>query len=238
MTNNFPVLVLAGGLATRLRPYSNNLPKSLIKIGDKPFIDIQLEKLFEEGVKNVVLCIGKFGKKIKSHVGDGSKYGLNIKFSDEGENLLGTGGAIVNALDKIQENFFVLYGDSLLQISFFEVEKFFLSQRKPALMTIFKNNDDFDKSNVEYLDGEILLYSKSNINKKMNYIDYGLSIFNKSVFKNYVKGEKFDISDLMESLSIKGELSSYKTNKRFYEIGSIKGYKELKEKFEKNGNNI
>ena len=105
-------------------------------------------------------------------------------------------------------------------------------------MTIFKNNDDFDKSNVEYLDGEILLYSKSNINKKMNYIDYGLSIFNKSVFKNYIKGEKFDISDLMESLSIKGELSSFKTNKRFCEIGSIKGYKELKETFEKNGNNI
>ena len=221
------VLILAGGLATRLKNITLKVPKSLLKVAGKPFIAHQLNELSRQGIQDVVLCIGHLGKQIEEYVGDGSMFGLNVRYSRESENLLGTGGAVRKALHMLDESFFILYGDSWLDISYNEVWETFKSSNCPALMAVFLNNNIFDKSNVEINGDSIKLYSKKNLNDRMTHIDYGLGIMSCEIIKLYPKGVKFDLSEIYETLSQNGQLAKYETTKRFYEIGSPSGLVEL-----------
>src|SRR5271163_370338 len=114
----FAVAILAGGLATRMRPVTERIPKSMIEVAGRPFIEHQLELLQAENVKNVVLCVGHLGEMIQAHIGDGKRFGLSVSYSFDGERLLGTGGALRRALPLLGHDFFVLYGDSYLDISY------------------------------------------------------------------------------------------------------------------------
>jgi MurNAc alpha-1-phosphate uridylyltransferase len=145
-----PVVILAGGLATRMKPITEKIPKSLIEVNGKPFILHQLDYLKSQGIQNIVLCIGHLGHMIKSLIGDGKALGLNIQYSLDGDKLLGTGGAIKKALPLLSKDFFVLYGDSFLPIDYKNVEDAYVSSKKNALITVIKNNNQWDKSNVEF----------------------------------------------------------------------------------------
>jgi MurNAc alpha-1-phosphate uridylyltransferase len=215
--------ILAGGVASRLMPITKNTPKSLVLINDKPFIHYQLEYLKKQKIKNIVLCVGHFGKMIENEIGDGKKYGLSIKYSYDGKNLLGTGGAIKKALPMLDETFYIMYGDSLLPINYKTIEKKFLASNKPALMTMIKNNNQWDKSNILYNGKYIVEYNKKNPTGKMKYVDYGLGILSKAAFKSFKKQRSFDLGDLYHQLSIEKKLGSYLVKKRFYEIGSHQG---------------
>ena len=221
------VLILAGGLAKRLKKFKLKIPKSLVKVGGKPFIAHQLEELSRQGIQDVVLCIGHLGKQIEEYVGDGSIFGLKVRYSRESENLLGTGGAVRKALHLLDESFFILYGDSWLDINYKEVWEAFKNSNCPALMTIYFNNDLFDKSNIEMNEDSIKLYSKKNLNDRMTHIDYGLGIMSSEIIKLYPEGVKFDLSEVYEKLSKKDHLAKFETTKRFYEIGSPSGLIEL-----------
>ena len=115
---SLPVAILAGGLATRLRPVTEDTPKALLDVAGKPFVVRQLEYLRQQGIVRVVLCVGYLGEQIRAVVGDGSALGLEVLYSWDGPQLLGTGGALRHALSALGEQFMVLYGDSYLPIDF------------------------------------------------------------------------------------------------------------------------
>ncbi len=230
-----PVAILAGGLAKRLKKNTFNKPKALIDIAGKPFISRQLSYLSNQNIKDIVICTAHLGNQIKNYVGDGSKYNLKVSYSDDGDKLLGTGGSLKKASRILGENFFILYGDSFLPINFSLVEKAYFRQKKPALMTVFKNNDHGDKSNV-YFKNKCVLYNKKNPQKNMNYIDYGLNVVKSTIFYNFPSNKMFDLSDVFEDLSKKNLLAGLEIYERFYEIGSINGLNDTIDFFKKMGN--
>ena len=226
-----PVAILAGGLATRLRPITETIPKALVDVAGQPFIFRQLKFLRGQGVQKVVLCIGYLGEMVQSLVGDGSQFGLDVTYSPDGPVLLGTGGALKQALPLLGQNFFVLYGDSFLPIDFAPVEKAFFESGKTSLMTVLKNGDRWDKSNVAFSDGELLEYNKKNPKPNMAYIDYGLGVFHSSVLDSYPTKEAFDLAEVYHALSLQGQLAGYEVHDRFYEIGSHSGLNEAEDYF-------
>ncbi|MDA9281282.1 nucleotidyltransferase family protein [Pseudomonadales bacterium] len=226
-----PVVILAGGLATRLRPITEKIPKSLVEVAGQPFICRQLRYLESQGVKKVTLCIGYLGEKIESVVGTGSQFGIEVTYSPDGPDLLGTGGAIRKALPLLNDNFFVLYGDSFLPIDFAPVEEAFRNSKHPALMTILKNSNQWDASNVSYFGGKLIEYNKEYPSQEMNYIDYGLGILSRGLFHSYEEGQYFDLSEIYRNLSHQSELEGYLVTQRFYEIGSYEGLKETTQYF-------
>jgi N-acetyl-alpha-D-muramate 1-phosphate uridylyltransferase len=229
------VVILAGGLATRLGKITEKVPKSLVEVAGQPFICRQLDYLRKQGIQKITICIGFLGEMIESVVGKGSQFGLEVTYSHDGSKPLGTGGAIKKALPLLDESFFVLYGDSYLPVNFLSVEKAFRDSQKSALMTILKNTDQWDKSNVSYLNGELVEYNKDSPSPDMNYIDYGLGILSKGLFECYEDDHPFDLSEIYKSLSHQSALEGYPVNHRFYEIGSYQGLNETTQFFSKKG---
>lgn len=227
------VVILAGGYASRLKTLTENIPKALLKINKKPFINYQLKYLKNQGITDVVLCLNHLAEQITSHVGDGSKYGLIVNYSYDGIKPLGTGGALKNAFNFLDENFFVMYGDSFLPVDFKKIYREFVKKKANALMTIYENKNSFDQSNIIFNKKKIVLYDKFNHSETMKFIDYGLSILNKNVLKE-VKQKKFDLSSIFTKLSKKDLLDNYIVRKRFYEIGSFSGIKDFNKYVKKN----
>jgi NDP-sugar pyrophosphorylase family protein len=155
VVEKIPVAILAGGLATRLRPITEKIPKSLVPVAGKPFLAHQLELLHSRGIRRAVLCIGYLGEMIQHEFGDGAKFGVKLDYSFDGQKLLGTGGAIKRALPLLADEFFVLYGDSYLPVDYAPIAQFFHQSGKPGLMTVFRNEGKFDTSNVVLAEGEI-----------------------------------------------------------------------------------
>ena len=226
MTNE--IVILAGGLATRLYPVTKEIPKSMIEIAGKPFIVHQLELLKRNGIDKVILCVGFLGEKIRDYIKDGSEFGLKVEYSYDGDNPLGTGGAIKKALPMLGDSFFVMYGDSYLNIEFKPINEYFASENEPALMTVLENENKWDVSNVIFKDGKIVQYDKENLTDDMKYIDFGLGILSKKAFKLYGVNEKFDLADLYKKLVSREELLGYIVKERFYEIGSPEGLEETR----------
>jgi NDP-sugar pyrophosphorylase family protein len=225
-----PIVILCGGLATRLYPTTKTIPKSLIMIEDTPFISYQLDLLYKKGITDVILCVGKFGKMIEDYVGDGSFWGLRVKYSYEDEsNLLGTGGAIKNAIKLLPDEFMILYGDSYLDVDYKKIIERFYETHKTMLMTVYKNPYWYHKNNVTFKDGEILKYDKKHVWKDMEYIEYGITISKKYIIKDY-PDTKFDLSELMSKLVYYKDVSAYEIFERYYEIGSEEGIREFKNK--------
>jgi NDP-sugar pyrophosphorylase family protein len=219
------VVILAGGQGTRLGTLTKKTPKPLIRVAGKPFLFHQLNYLYKQGIRKVVLCLGYLHNMIEKKIGNGSSFGLNITYSYDGNFFLGTGGAIKKALPLLEDNFYILYGDSFLPIQFEPIQKYYFMSNRPALMTVIFNENKWDKSNVICKDGLVIEYNKKETKEDMKFIDYGLSILSKSLFKN-INEDFFDLSNLYQKLSIEGKLLSYEVRQRFYEIGSKKGLKE------------
>ena len=222
----FPVAILAGGLATRLRPITETIPKALVDVAGQPFIVRQLDYLRAQGVRRVVLCVGYLGDIVQALVGDGSKFGIEVRYSPDGPTLLGTGGALKKALPMLGEHFFVLYGDSFLPVDFSAVQQAYLASGRKALMTVLKNGDCWDKSNVLFRNGELVEYNKRTPLPNMAYIDYGLGVFAVDVLWQYPCDHAFDLADVYQQLSLQGALFGMEVHERFYEIGSYAGLKE------------
>lgn len=223
-----PVAILAGGLATRLRPITTSMPKALVEVAGEPFIAHQLRYLKAQGIAEIVLCTGYLGEMIEAVVKDGAAFGVKVTYSPDGEKLLGTGGALRQALPLLGEEFFILYGDSFLPVDFKAVEDDFHHSQQPALMTVLKNDDRWDKSNVIFKEGQIVEYNKADTKPEMKFIDYGLGVIKKSVLQAYPANEVFDLAAVYHQLSMTGQLAGHEVHERFYEIGSFEGLKKQK----------
>jgi NDP-sugar pyrophosphorylase family protein len=221
-----PCAILAGGLATRLGTLTEQTPKSLLPIGGEPFIAHQLRLLRDGGIAKAVLCVGHLGSKIREFVGDGATFGLDVEYSEDGARPLGTAGAIRQALPRLGGAFFTLYGDSYLTCDYPAVARAFQQSEQPALMTVFANDGQWDRSNVEFRSGRIVQYSKSAQTPEMRHIDYGLGAFRRSAFASVPDGY-YDLSNVYQNLVVTGEVAAFEVRERFYEIGSVGGIEEL-----------
>jgi NDP-sugar pyrophosphorylase family protein len=224
---HWPVAILAGGLATRLRPATDTIPKALLSVAGQPFLIHQLRLLRSEGFRKIVLCVGYLGEMIKAKIGDGKRLNLQIDYSFDGPTLLGTGGALKRAISKLGEQFLVAYGDSYMPIDYAAVIEAFRRSEKPALMTVFENEGRWDASNVSFEAGEIYRYDKKERTSEMRHIDYGVSVLNAEVFAGFPDNAAFDLADLYSRLVSEKQMAAYEVKQRFYEIGSAKGLAEL-----------
>lgn len=218
-----PVAILAGGLATRLRPITETIPKSMIEICGRPFLHWQLKQLAKAGVTKIVFCVGYKSELVEDFLKDGSIYGVNVTYSHDGPTQLGTGGAIIKALPLLGDRFMVLYGDSYLPINFQKVEKEFSACNKPALMTVYMNNGKFDSSNVAFSNGVVRTYQKGRDLPDLTHIDYGLSCLDQVIFQSYSPNSPLDLAQVFGELSSQDMLAGYEVSERFYEIGSHQG---------------
>jgi NDP-sugar pyrophosphorylase family protein len=224
-----PIAILAGGLATRLRPLTETIPKSLIEVAGEPFISHQLRLLRKKGAERVVLCLGHLGAMVEHVVGNGQAWGLEVAYSFDGEKLLGTGGALKRALPFLGEKFFVVYGDSYLDDDFAAIEQAYLASGKAALMTVLYNLDKWDRSNVRFRDGKIEVYDKTHRTADMQHVDWGLGALTAHAFDAYPDTEPFDLARVYRDLLYVDQLAGYEVHRRFYEIGSTEGIRDTEE---------
>jgi NDP-sugar pyrophosphorylase family protein len=222
------VAILAGGLATRLQPLTATVPKALIDVNGEPFIAHQLRLLQTNGIERVVICAGHLGEMTRACVGDGRQFNLRVDFSFDGPRLLGTAGAIKQALPLVGESFFVLYGDTYLSCDYREAQRRFVTSGRLALMTVFRNEDRWDRSNVELADGRIVAYDKTHRTPRMRHLDWGLGVFHRRAFDDVPTDAPHDLATLYRSLLARGELAAWEVGHRFYEIGSIEGLEETR----------
>ena len=226
----YPVVILAGGLATRLGDVSRATPKALVDVNGEPFVLHQLRLLKTRGISQVLLCVGYLGEQIMERVGNGWNLGLTVQYSFDGPRLLGTGGAIKQALAKLDGPvFFVLYGDAYLECDYVAVQSAFESSGKLGLMTVFRNEGQWDASNIEFSDCRILAYDKKNPNPNMKYIDYGLGMFRKEAFDSVPPDEPYDLATLQQNLIRGDQMAGLEVFERFYEIGSPAGLEETRQ---------
>jgi NDP-sugar pyrophosphorylase family protein len=223
-----PIAILAGGLASRLRPLTENIPKALIDIGGQPFMAHQLRLLKSRGLKRVIVCAGFLGEKIQAVIGNGRQFDLDVTYSFDGETLLGTGGSLKKALPMLGPSFFVLYGDSYLPCDYAGAAQAFRQYGKQALMTVFRNRGAWDRSNVEFSQGELRVYDKKNWNPRMEYIDYGLGIFKAEALERIPQSGPCDLAEVYRALLAEGQLAGWEVQQRFYEIGSWQGLEETR----------
>src|SRR5205085_6541633 len=226
---DWPVAIVAGGMATRLRPVTEKIPKALVSVAGRPFLAHQLRLLRTAGIRKVVLCVGYLGKMIEMEFGDGSSFGVELSYSFDGPTLLGTGGALKRALPLTGEKFLVLYGDSYLPIDYAAPVRAFAAGGKLALMTVFKNGDRWDKSNVWFEGGEVKSYDKENRTLEMKHIDYGLGILRAGALAPWPDDRSFDLVEVYQDLIGRRELAGYEVSERFYAAGSPEGIAELDE---------
>ena len=222
-----PVAILAGGLATRLGPVTEKIPKLLVEVAGEPFFSHQLRLLQAAGLTRLVLCVGHLGQQIVDRYGDGSKWGMSIEYSFDGPKLLGTGGALIRALPKLGDAFYILYGDSYLPVDYLGIGDFFLRSNRLGLMTVYENRELYDASNVWFQDGEIRVYDKQHKQPQMHHIDYGLGLMRPAAFAGWPRDAVVDLAAVYQKLLGEKQLAGYEMHQRFYEIGSHAGLNEL-----------
>jgi N-acetyl-alpha-D-muramate 1-phosphate uridylyltransferase len=227
MSPDFPVAILAGGLAKRLRPITATVPKLLVEVAGEPFFSHQLRLLQRNGLTRLVLCVGHLGEMIVDRYGDGAKWGVHIDYSFDGPTLLGTGGALIRALPLLGEACYILYGDSYLPIDYQAAGRAFLASGRLGLMTVYENRERYDASNVWFADGRIKIYDKVNKVPSMQHIDYGLGVLRARAFDGWPREEVVDLAAVYGRLVAQGELAGLEMHERFYEIGSPAGLQEL-----------
>jgi len=224
-----PIAILAGGLATRLRPVTATIPKALIEVAGEPFLAHQLRLLRRNGFERVVMCVGYLGEKIQAFAGDGRAFGLRVEYAFDGPQLLGTAGALRCALPILGDEFAVIYGDSYLPCDYAAAERAFDESGKLGLMTVYRNEGQWDTSNVEFDGARVVRYDKANRTPAMRHIDYGLGVLRRQAFDGIPADQPYDLAAVYQDLVRRGELAAWESPDRFYEIGSREGIVDLTE---------
>lgn len=223
-----PVAILAGGTATRLRPITETIPKALVDVNGRPFAEYQLDWLRDEGVARVIFCVGYLGEMIREALGDGSRWGLTIEYAFDGDQLLGTAGALKRALPIIGPELFVLYGDSMLTCTLAPIERTFRDSGRAGLMTVFRNDDKWDRSNVLFEHGRIVRYDKVARTPDMRHIDYGLGVLTERALAPVPLDRPSDLAGVYQRLLAEDQLAGAEMTERFYEMGSQQGLEETR----------
>jgi NDP-sugar pyrophosphorylase family protein len=189
-------------------------------VAGRPFIDHELALLKSNGIRRVVLLVGHLGDQLERYLGDGAAHGLSIYYRHDGEQLLGTGGALRRAADLLDEVFWVMYGDSYMDIDYGAVLRDFQSRSSVGLMTVLANKNRWDRSNVVFREGKLLRYDKRYHSPEMTHIDYGVALLRRVAVDRIPPATPYDLADLYNVLVAEGRMVGYEVSGRFYEIGS------------------
>ena len=221
-------LLLAAGRGTRLGPLTANQPKPMIPIGGVPMIERIMGRIAAQTpIREFVLITGYKADVLEGYFGDGAKWGVEVEYAFDGPKLLGTGGALIAALPRLGDAFYVLYGDSYLPVDYRAVGDFFLHSGRLGLMTVYENHGRYDTSNVEFTAGDIRNYDKKIRTPAMRHIDYGLGVFRAAAFEGFPRDAVVDLATVQTQLCQRHQLAGYEMKQRFYEIGSHEGLNEL-----------
>ncbi len=223
------IVILAGGLGTRLRPLTERLPKCLVPVNGRPFLEYQLELLSRRGVRDIVLCVGYLGQAVLEHLGRGHRLGVNVVYSWERDGLLGTAGALKQAEPLLEPEFFVTYGDSYLLLDYRDIMRRFRESSALGLMAVYRNYDRLELSNVVVRDGLVAAYDKTTRLPGMVHINEGLSVLRRRALRLIPDGEPVSQEEFYQALIARGELLAYETQQRFYEVGSLRGIEEFQQ---------
>jgi MurNAc alpha-1-phosphate uridylyltransferase len=221
-------VVLAGGLATRMHPHTLRVPKSMLEVAGRPFVDWQIESLARWGFDDIVMCIAHLGEAIRRHVGDGSRFGVRVSWSEEGVRLLGTAGALRKALGRLEPTFLVTYGDSFLPFDYSEPLRL-LNEHDDCdgVMAVFKNDGKWDASNVQCAGDWVARYEKGTHDAELDHIDYGATALRRGVVTALPEGQPYGLDAVQRDLAARKRLRACMARERFYEIGSPDGLSEL-----------
>lgn len=243
------VVIVAGGLATRMKPLIEDIPKCLIDLDGKPLVQHQIEFFKKCGFTDFIFCIGHLAGKVKAYFKDGSKFGVNIKYSQENKELLGTAGAVklVEKLIPEEEDFIVYYGDILTSMNFNKFLKFHVKAGGIATVCIRPLPEGYKSSSVIILDEnkkiQVFLekpqteaIEKYPYNKK--YINNGIYVFKKEVLKLIPENTKYDFAKQVFPLIIEKGLGiyGYSTEEFFREIGRVEKYEKFLEEMKSRKN--
>ena len=212
--------ILAGGLGTRLRPLTDKVPKAMAPVNGRPFLEYELELLASHGVDDIVLCVGYKGEMIRAHFGDGSEFDVRIRYSSEGDRLLGPIGALKMAERMLRERFFVTYGDAYLRLDYRGMMDALLGQEELALMSVYRNAGSFGRSDVVVKDGFVTAYDKSKSAPGMEWINFGVTALKREALASVESGRVCDEPTFYGGLVGRKQLRAFETAERFYEIGS------------------
>lgn len=222
-----PVVILAGGRGTRLASVTGDAtPKAMVRVAGRPFIDHKLDDLAARGVRDVVLLVGHRGEILSQHVGDGSHYGLRVRSLADGRALRGTAGAIVAARSLLPDAFWVTYGDTLLDVDLSTAEARFREHGRPALMTVLRNRDRFEPSNVVVRSDAVLAYAKDPRPVGAEFIDYGMLAFERAVFDGWAGDATIDLAEVLGELVARGAVTAFEVTERFHDIGTVDALRE------------
>ena len=213
-------VILAGGLGTRLRPMTETVPKAMIPVAGRPFIDYQVELLRKGGVDDFVVCVGFLGEMIEDHLGDGGRLGVSVRYSRDGPELLGPAGALKKAESLLGRTFFVTYGDAYLRAPYGDVWSALAASERVALMTVYRNDGRFGASDVEVGGGMVVRYDKKNRNAGMKWINFGVSALKREALEFIPGGRAVGEEEFYGNLIAKHELQAFEVRERFYEIGT------------------
>jgi NDP-sugar pyrophosphorylase family protein len=222
-------VILAGGLATRMRPRTLTVPKAMLEVAGRPFIDHQLERLAACGIREIVMCVAHLGEQIRDHVGDGARFGVRVAWSFEPDGrLLGTAGAIRVALDRLAPTFLVTYGDSYLPFDYAEpLRALDRHDDCDGVMAIFHNAGRWDASNV-ITDGTwVTRYEKNTGDPSFDHIDYGATALRRGVIAAIPPATPYGFDTIQRDLAARKRLRAVVARERFFEIGSPEGLDEL-----------
>jgi NDP-sugar pyrophosphorylase family protein len=222
-------VVLAGGLATRMRPRTLTVPKSMLEVAGRPFVDWQIERLVACGIQDVVMCVAHLGDAIRAHVGDGSRLGARVVWSEEGPALLGTGGALRIAMPLLAERFLVTYGDSYLPFDYADPLRMLEAHSDcDGVMAVFRNDNRWDPSNVVTDGSWVLRYEKGVKDPAFVYIDYGATALRREALEKALPpAGPMGFDALQRDLAARKRLRASVAHERFFEIGSPEGLAEL-----------
>ncbi len=214
-------VILAGGIGTRLRPLTDNLPKPMIPINRKPFLEYLLELLKKNGIKEVILLLGYLPDKIREYFGNGSDFGIKTKYSI-GDVSFETGKRIKNAEELLDDNFLLMYCDNYWPLNLKKVVEYHNNHNALVTVTIYTNKDNFTKSNMKVNDqGYVTLYDKSRKGKNLSGVDIGFFIINKKVFELMPDTNFSFEKKILPKLIEKKQLAGYLTDHKYYSIGKI-----------------
>ena len=230
---DIPLALLAGGLAKRLGGVTGNIPKAMVEIAGRPFIEHQLALLKRNGLRRVVLCVGHMGEQIEKHLGNGASFALEVQYSYDGPELLGTGGALRRAAKLLDKVFFVMYGDSYTDIDYRAVLQSFEASDALGLMTVLRNDNRWDRSNVIFRNGRLLSYDKRQPTPDMNYVDYGVAMLRREALERIPADQPYDLAELYSALVAQHQMIGYEVTNRFYEIGTPESLEETRAYLEK-----
>jgi MurNAc alpha-1-phosphate uridylyltransferase len=225
-----PVAVLAGGLGTRLRLVTGEtLPKALVPVAGRPFIDRKLDELRGRGANEVVLLVGHGGDALRTHVGDGEAFGLQVTYLEDGPTLLGTGGALLRARPMLGDTFWTTYGDTLLSVDTASAEAQFAASDALGLMTVLHNRDRWEPSNTRVEGSRVVAYSKQPRPAAAEHIDYGMLLFRAAALSGFGPGDAFDLGEALGALVTQQRLDAFEVTERFHDIGTVEALRETED---------